>query len=39
MVRGTITDYDGNYRMNPLDPGTYDVEISYTGYTTQKPPG
>lgn len=39
IVRGTITDYDGNYRVAPLDPGTYDVEISYTGFSTQKVTG
>lgn len=39
IVRGTITDYDGNYRVSPLDPGTYDVEISYTGFSTQKVTG
>ena len=39
IIRGTITDYDGNYRVSPLDPGTYDVEISYTGFTTQKVTG
>ncbi len=32
FVRGTITDFDGNYRVAPLDPGTYDVVFSYTGY-------
>jgi hypothetical protein len=31
FVRGTITDYEGNYRMK-LDPGTYELEYSYTGY-------
>ncbi len=36
FVRGTITDYDGNYRVAPLDPGTYDVEISYTGFAVQR---
>ncbi|MBK8196184.1 MAG: TonB-dependent receptor [Lewinellaceae bacterium] len=36
FVRGTITDYEGNYRVSPLDPGTYDVEVSYTGYTMQR---
>ncbi|HRI60216.1 MAG TPA: carboxypeptidase regulatory-like domain-containing protein [Saprospiraceae bacterium] len=36
IVRGTITDYDGNFRVSPLDPGTYDVEISYTGFKTQR---
>ncbi len=36
FVRGTITDYDGNYRVAPLDPGTYDVEFSYTGFAVQR---
>ena len=36
FVRGTITDFDGNYRVAPLDPGTYDVEFSYTGYAVQR---
>jgi len=31
FVRGSVTDTDGNYRIN-LDPGQYTVEISYTGY-------
>ncbi|MBK9337574.1 MAG: carboxypeptidase regulatory-like domain-containing protein [Lewinellaceae bacterium] len=31
LVRGTITDYEGNYRLK-LDPGTYELEYSYTGY-------
>lgn len=35
FVRGTITDYNGDYRVN-LDPGTYDVEFSYTGFQAQK---
>jgi len=35
LVRGTITDYNGDYRLN-LDPGNYDVEVSYTGYQVQK---
>jgi hypothetical protein len=33
LVRGTITDVNGDYRLQ-LEPGTYDVEISYTGYET-----
>ncbi len=36
FVRGTITDFDGKYRVAPLDPGTYDVEFSYTGFAVQK---
>ncbi len=31
FVRGVITDYNGDYRIQ-LDPGTYDVEFSYTGF-------
>jgi len=31
LVRGTITDYSGYYRV-PLQPGTYSVEFSYTGF-------
>lgn len=35
FVRGGATDIDGVYRIQ-LDPGTYDVEYSYTGAQTQK---
>lgn len=35
FVRGTVTDYNGEYRIN-LDPGTYDLEINYTGFSTVK---
>jgi hypothetical protein len=38
FIRGAVTDYEGNYRI-PLDPGTYDVEISYTGYASAKVTG
>lgn len=31
FVRGGITDINGDFRIS-LDPGTYNVEISYTGY-------
>lgn len=33
LVKGTITDYDGNYSFS-LAPGKYDLEVSYTGYVT-----
>ncbi|MCB9354711.1 MAG: carboxypeptidase regulatory-like domain-containing protein [Lewinellaceae bacterium] len=39
FVRGTITDFDGNYRVAPLEPGTYDVVFSYTGYAEQRVKG
>lgn len=32
LVSGTITDFNGYYRIS-LDPGIYDVEFFYTGYT------
>jgi len=31
FFRGAVTDYNGDYRIQ-LDPGTYDVEYSYTGF-------
>lgn len=35
FVAGETTDIDGNYSIR-IDPGTYDVEVSYSGYPTQK---
>ena len=31
--KGTVSDFDGNYTINNLDPGDYVVELSYTGYS------
>lgn len=39
MVQGTVTDFDGNYSFSNIDPTTYDVEISYIGYSPQKVEG
>ncbi len=33
LITGTETDFDGFYTVTELDPGTYDVVFSYTGYT------
>lgn len=33
--QGTITDFDGNYSLTPLEPGSYDVQFSYVGYQTR----
>ncbi|MCB9282794.1 MAG: carboxypeptidase regulatory-like domain-containing protein [Lewinellaceae bacterium] len=33
---GSDTDFDGNYSITNLDPGTYDVEVSYVGFPTQR---
>ncbi len=35
-VSAATTDVDGNYVMSNLDPGTYDLLLSYTGYQEQK---
>ncbi len=35
IVNGTATDFDGNYTIKPITPGTYRVEISYIGYATK----
>ena len=32
VVTGGSTDIDGRYNINPVSPGTYDVEASFTGY-------
>jgi outer membrane receptor protein involved in Fe transport len=36
LITGVQTDLDGNYVFSSLDPGTYDVEASYTGYPTMR---
>ncbi len=38
LIKGAVTDYDGHYRVQ-LDPGIYDVEVNFTGYTTKKTTG
>ncbi|CAG0905198.1 unnamed protein product, partial [Darwinula stevensoni] len=39
VVAGTETDADGNYFLSDVQPGTYDMEASYVGYTTQRQTG
>ncbi|MEM6964708.1 MAG: von Willebrand factor type A domain-containing protein, partial [Bacteroidota bacterium] len=38
FVVGDATDIDGNFSLR-VDPGTYDIDFSYTGYPTQKVEG
>ena len=38
FIQGETTDIDGNFSIR-VDPGTYDVEVSYTGYPTQRVEG
>ncbi len=39
LIQGAQTDLDGNYVFSSIDPGTYDVEASYTGFPTQRQTG
>ena len=36
LVTGTQTDFDGNYSINNIDPGTYDVQASQVGLQTKR---
>jgi len=33
---GGTTDFDGNYILKPIPPGTYDVKVSFVGYNTRQ---
>ena len=32
QVTGASTDFDGNYSIKPLEPGTYTVQVTFVGY-------
>ncbi len=32
QVQATVTDFDGNYSIKPLNPGKYDVKATSVGY-------
>jgi len=36
LITGTDSDLEGNYNFSVLDPGTYDVEVSFIGFATQR---
>ncbi len=36
MINGASTDFDGNYTIKPLDPGTYVLEVTVMGYSNQR---
>ena len=36
LVTGVETDFDGNYNISNIDPGTYDVEATYVGLNPQR---
>ena len=39
QVTGGATDFDGNYFIKPIEPGVYDVLVSYVGYQPYKQVG
>ena len=39
LTDGAESDLDGNYFFSNVEPGTYDVEVSYVGYTTERQVG
>ena len=39
LVSGGTTDFDGNYDIRPIDPGTYDLTVTYIGYQPIKQTG
>lgn len=39
QVAGTNTDFDGDYTIKPIQPGTYDVLFSFVGYQSKKVTG
>ncbi|MBL7953785.1 MAG: TonB-dependent receptor, partial [Flavobacteriales bacterium] len=39
QVSGGATDFDGGYFIKPLDPGNYDIVVSYVGYQPYKQTG
>jgi len=36
QVQATVTDFDGNYSIKPLNPGKYDVKATSVGYQPQE---
>jgi Ca-activated chloride channel family protein len=36
LITGANTDFEGNYHIPHIDPGEYDVEVSYVGFPTKK---
>jgi len=39
LLTGTESDLDGNYIFSGIDPGTYDIEVSYVGYAPTRVAG
>jgi hypothetical protein len=39
LKTGATTDFDGNFKISSIEPGKYDLEVSFVGYQTQKTEG
>ncbi|MFM1931533.1 MAG: hypothetical protein RL226_836 [Bacteroidota bacterium] len=39
QITGANTDFDGEFTIKPIDPGTYDVMYSFVGYNTKRVTG
>ena len=39
LISYVETDLDGNYFFSDMDPGTFDIEVGYIGYTSQRQVG
>ncbi len=39
LISGTVTDFDGNYAITSIEPGTYDIEARYLGYQAVRETG
>jgi hypothetical protein len=38
-ISGAVSDFDGNYEITDLEPGTYDVEVQYVGFMSSRTEG
>ncbi len=36
QIKGATSDFDGKYTIKPIDPGPYDVQASFVGYTPKR---
>ncbi len=39
IITGAVSDFDGNFQITDLEPGTYDVEIDYVGFMSSRTEG
>ena len=36
FIKGTTTDFDGHYKITPINPGRYEVKFEYIGYNSKE---